>query len=116
MCVCVLGHLRTQWRVRRGSRKRQVREEQGQGSAGHTGGGRVSQGARPVLQGRAGGKRETWRQRCAGAGLHLGSWLLVSLHNSHEELETSHGASIRTTDIGKHSKSRSYIPAQRASW
>lgn len=26
MCVCVLGHLRTQWRVRRGSRKRQVRE------------------------------------------------------------------------------------------
>ena len=53
VCVCVLGHVRKQWRVRRESRKRQVREEQDQGSTGHTGGGRVSQGTRPVLQGRS---------------------------------------------------------------
>ena len=53
VCVCVLGTVRKQWRVRRDSRKRQVRKEQGQGSAGHTGRGRVSQGTRPVRQGRS---------------------------------------------------------------
>ena len=72
MCVCV-GASEDAVEGEKVSRKRQVREEQGQGSAGHTGVGRVSQGTRPVLQGRVGGKRETWRQRCAGAGLYLGS-------------------------------------------